>query len=38
MLARVGGSTQARHHLERYLELDPDSPWSERARGFLETL
>jgi Tfp pilus assembly protein PilF/DNA-binding transcriptional MerR regulator len=38
MLARVGGATQARHHLERYLELDPDSPWADRARGFLGQL
>lgn len=38
MLARVGGATQARHHLERYLELDPTSAWSDRARAFLETL
>jgi tetratricopeptide (TPR) repeat protein len=38
MLARVGGLAQARHHLERYLELDADSAWSERARGFLAQL
>jgi tetratricopeptide (TPR) repeat protein len=38
MLARVGGAAQARRHLERYLELDPGSAWSERARGFLGQL
>lgn len=38
MLARVGGLTQARHHLERYLELDPRSDWADRARGFLAGL
>jgi hypothetical protein len=38
MLARVGGAEQARRHLERYLELDPDSAWAERARGFLAQL
>ncbi|WP_428265020.1 tetratricopeptide repeat protein [Haliangium sp.] len=35
VLARVGGLNQARRHLERYLELDGDSDWAERARSFL---
>ena len=35
MLVRVGGTAQARRHLERYLELDTDSPWAERARETL---
>ncbi|MCA9679252.1 MAG: tetratricopeptide repeat protein [Kofleriaceae bacterium] len=38
MLARVGGVAQAARHLERYLELDTGSEWSERARGYLTTL
>jgi tetratricopeptide (TPR) repeat protein len=37
LLAKMGGSTQARTHLLRYLELDTDagSQWVEHARGFL---
>jgi tetratricopeptide (TPR) repeat protein len=35
LLARVGGTVQARVHLSRYLELDPRSEWSVRARAFL---
>ena len=38
LLARVGGLAQAQRHLERYLELDPSSPWSERARAYLADL
>ncbi len=36
MLANVGGASQARHHLERYLELDTGSEWAGHARTFLE--
>jgi tetratricopeptide (TPR) repeat protein len=36
MLARVGGAAQARHHLERYLELDAASDWAAHARSYLE--
>jgi tetratricopeptide (TPR) repeat protein len=36
MLAQVGGVTQARHHLERYLELDGASDWAQHARTFLD--
>jgi Tfp pilus assembly protein PilF len=35
MLAQVGGAAQARHHLERYLELDTGSDWAGHARTFL---
>ncbi len=38
MLAQVGGAAQARHHLERYLELDAGSDWAAHARGYLEQL
>jgi tetratricopeptide (TPR) repeat protein len=38
LLARVGGAQQAKRHLQRYLELDAKSEWSERARGFLTDL
>jgi len=38
LLARVGGQAQAARHLERYLELDPDSEWAARARAFLSRL
>ncbi len=37
-LARVGGASQARRHLERYLELDAGSEWAGRAREFLTQL
>ena len=37
-LARVGGTSQARRHLERYLELDGGSEWAGRAREFLTEL
>jgi len=37
-LADVGGTAQARACLERYLALDPDSPWSDQARDCLEQL
>ena len=35
MLAQVGGTTQARRHLERYLELDGASDWAAHARSYL---
>lgn len=35
ILARVGGLTQARKHLEVYLELDAESEWAQRSREFL---
>jgi tetratricopeptide (TPR) repeat protein len=38
MLAQVGGTTQARQHLERYLELDGASDWANHARSFLERI
>jgi tetratricopeptide (TPR) repeat protein len=38
MLAQVGGTTQARQHLERYLELDGASDWARHARSFLERI
>ncbi len=36
ILFRVGGTQQARAHLHRYLELDSDSQWADRAKSFLE--
>lgn len=38
VLARVGGINQARKHLERYLELESENEWTERARSFLGAL
>jgi len=38
MLAHVGGSAQARHHLERYLELDAMSDWAGHARSYLDQI
>jgi tetratricopeptide (TPR) repeat protein len=38
MLAQVGGTTQAKQHLERYLELDGGSAWAGHARGYLAQL
>ncbi len=38
MLAQVGGAAQARHHLERYLELDTASDWAGHARSYLAQL
>lgn len=38
MLAQVGGHAQARHHLERYLELDTASDWAGHARTFLDQI
>jgi len=37
MLAQVGGTSQAKQHLERYLELDTDgaSAWATHARTYL---
>lgn len=35
MLAQVGGTAQARHYLERYLELDAASDWAGHARTYL---
>jgi Tfp pilus assembly protein PilF/DNA-binding transcriptional MerR regulator len=38
MLAQLGGAAQARHHLERYLELDAGSDWAGHARSYLEQI
>ncbi len=38
MLAQLGGTAQARDHLERYLELDGASDWSSHARSYLEQM
>jgi Tfp pilus assembly protein PilF len=38
MLAHIGGTAQAKQHLERYLELDDASPWAGHARTYLEQL
>lgn len=38
MLARVGGTAQAQKHLERYLELDGNTPWATKAREFLDSM
>jgi tetratricopeptide (TPR) repeat protein len=35
MLAQVGGTSQAKQHLERYLELDGASEWAGHARTYL---
>ena len=35
MLAQMGGTSQAKQHLERYLELDTASDWAGHARTFL---
>jgi tetratricopeptide (TPR) repeat protein len=37
MLANVGGTSQAKHYLERYLELDGASEWASHARQYLGT-
>jgi len=37
ILFRLGGVQQAAQHLSRYLELDQNSDWSERAREILTT-
>ncbi len=37
-LLAIGAPAQARNHLARYLELDDDSPWAERARAMLTEL
>jgi len=37
-LVRVGGTAQARRHLQRYLELDDGSEWASRARQYLTEL
>ena len=37
-LVRVGGTAQARRHLQRYLELDAASEWAARAREYLTQL
>lgn len=34
---RAGEPERARWHLERYLELDPESEWASRARALLAT-
>ena len=36
MLAELGGTAQARQHLQRYLELDAQSDWAHHARSYLE--
>jgi hypothetical protein len=38
MLAQIGGTAQAKQHLERYLELDGASDWAVHARTFLDQL
>ena len=38
MLVQVGGTTQAKQHLERYLELDTGSDWAGHARGYLQQI
>ena len=38
MLVQVGGTTQAKQHLERYLELDTGSDWAGHARGYLDQI
>lgn len=38
MLAQVGGTTQARRCLERYLELDASSDWARHARAYLDQI
>lgn len=38
ILAQVGGAAQARHHLERYLELDTASDWAGHARAYLDQM
>lgn len=37
-LVRVGGTAQARRHLQRYLELDAASEWASRAREYLSQI
>jgi tetratricopeptide (TPR) repeat protein len=37
MLAQVGGASQAKHYLERYLELDAASEWAAHARSYLDS-
>ena len=37
MLAQVGGTSQAKQYLERYLELDGASEWATHARTYLDT-
>jgi tetratricopeptide (TPR) repeat protein len=38
ILLRIGGTVQARHHLETYLELDSDSPWAVAAKEMLGSM
>jgi len=38
MLAQVGGTTQAKQCLERYLELDGASTWAQHARSYLDLI
>ncbi len=38
MLVQVGGTSQAKQHLERYLELDTGSDWAGHARGYLDQI
>ncbi len=38
MLAQVGGTAQAKQHLERYLELDAAWDWAGHARSYLDQI
>ena len=38
ILADLGRTREARHHLERFLALAPESPWAESARQRLDAL
>ncbi len=38
LLASVGGTTQAKMHMQRYLELDSASVWAKRSREFIAAL
>jgi tetratricopeptide (TPR) repeat protein len=37
VLAEMGRGREARHHLETFLELAPDSPWADLARSRLSS-
>ncbi len=36
ILSRVGGKTQAREHLARYVALEPETEWAAHARAYLD--
>jgi tetratricopeptide (TPR) repeat protein len=36
VLAQLGGTMQAKQHLERYIELDGSSDWANHARSYIE--